>query len=132
MLVNGKLNRFRKVGYILENKSDLIIRNIAINIKKKRLEQNISVHQLSELANIDYAYIYKIEKGERRIGLDALLRITDALNIEIADVFKLSDYERFELENEEEYKKLCISRFTYFIDKCSHEEVKKIMFMLDA
>lgn len=73
------------------NKDEILSKQyseITNNIKRIRLEKNISIEKLAEMADIDKSHIYKIENGSRKIGLDALLKLTLALDVRVSDIIK--------------------------------------------
>ncbi len=57
------------------------------NIKKLRLERNLSQESLANECNIDRTYISSIEKGERNITLIIIEKLAKGLNVEIAKLF---------------------------------------------
>ena len=60
------------------------------NIKYYRKQQNLTQEQLAELSDLSSSYIKQIESNKdfKNITLFTLLKITKALNVEIADLFK--------------------------------------------
>lgn len=68
------------------NKDPLAIK-IAKNLKKIRLQKNLSQMDLAELANMHFTYYSQIERGLRKdISVRRLKDITDALGITVDDV----------------------------------------------
>lgn len=71
-------------------------------ITEEREKQNYTIADISLMTNLDTAHLYRIEKGERIIGLKALLKIAFCLNRPISDFLPLefqylSPAQRFEL-----------------------------------
>ena len=60
-------------------------------IKEERLKLNLTQEQLAEAVNISTSYMGQIERGERNVTLDTLLRITYKLNVSVDYI--LNDYE---------------------------------------
>lgn len=58
------------------------------NVKKYRLNAKISQEKLAELCNFHRTYISDIERGKRSISLNNIEKISNALNIDIEDLFK--------------------------------------------
>jgi transcriptional regulator with XRE-family HTH domain len=57
------------------------------NIVNIRKEKGISQEKLGELANLHRTYIGSVERGERNISLEAMVKISKALEVEIIDLF---------------------------------------------
>ena len=47
----------------------------------------MSQNKLSELAGLDNSYIGKIEKGEKSPSFKTILKLADALDISVKDLF---------------------------------------------
>lgn len=61
---------------------------IGANIKKLRIEKNISQEKLAELSDLDRTYVQSIEKGDRNISVEVLLKLAKGLNIEVVEILK--------------------------------------------
>ena len=57
------------------------------NIKKYRLNKNLTQEKLSEISGISSDYLSEIERGKRIPSLKRLLLIADALNVEVYKFF---------------------------------------------
>jgi transcriptional regulator with XRE-family HTH domain len=64
-----------------------IIRIFGTNVKKYRLNANISQEKFAELCGMHRTYISAIECYRRSISLENVQRIADALNIEPYKLF---------------------------------------------
>ncbi|MBK1721520.1 helix-turn-helix domain-containing protein [Thiocystis violacea] len=51
------------------------------NIKKHRLERNLSQEQLADLCSLHRTYVGSIERGERNVSLENIVLISKALGI---------------------------------------------------
>ncbi len=58
------------------------------NIKKLRIEKNISQEKLAELAQIDRTYSQSIESGKRNFSIEVLMKISTALKVRPNDILK--------------------------------------------
>jgi transcriptional regulator with XRE-family HTH domain len=58
-------------------------KQIAKNVKKVRLDNNLSQERLAELSGLTKGYISKIEKSDKAPPLSTLSRIADALNVDV-------------------------------------------------
>lgn len=56
-------------------------------IRRLREEKNLSQEEFAGLADIDRAYFGGIERGERNVATLNLIKIADALNIEVGKLF---------------------------------------------
>jgi transcriptional regulator with XRE-family HTH domain len=66
---------------------DTLSIKIAKNLKKYRLQKNISQMELAEKAGMHFTYYSQIERGIRRdISVRRLKDITDALGVTLNDV----------------------------------------------
>ena len=61
---------------------------IGQKIKKIRNNKNLSQEKLANIADIDRTYLPDIEKGNRKISIQILNKITNALEIRLSDFFK--------------------------------------------
>ena len=59
-----------------------IIRTFSSNVKKYRLEKNLSQEKLAEKCGMHRTYISAIECGRRSISLENIQRIADSLDVE--------------------------------------------------
>ena len=59
-------------------------KQIAMNIKKARLDSHLSQERLAELSGLTKGYISKIEKSEKAPPFSTLNKIADALNVDVA------------------------------------------------
>ena len=60
-------------------------------ISSIRRKQNLSQEKLAEVSNLDRTYIGGVERGERNLSLLNIERISNALQVEISEVFKLME-----------------------------------------
>jgi transcriptional regulator with XRE-family HTH domain len=58
------------------------------NVRKYRIEQNLSQEELAEKAGLHRTYIGSVERGERNITINVMEKICIALNIPIIDLLK--------------------------------------------
>ena len=61
---------------------------IGRKIKEIRNNKNLSQEKLANIADIDRTYLPDIEKGNRKISIQILNKITTALEISLSDFFK--------------------------------------------
>jgi len=56
-------------------------------IRRLREEKNLSQEEFAHLADIDRAYYGGIERGERNVATLNLIKIADALGVEVGKLF---------------------------------------------
>lgn len=61
-------------------------RQIGINIRKYRLKSDISQENLGLSAEINPAYVGKLERGEKCPTIDTLYKICEALGISVSEI----------------------------------------------
>ena len=54
-------------------------------IRTARLSKNLTQHEVAALADVEQAYLSKVELGKREPSLSIALRLCDALNLDIND-----------------------------------------------
>lgn len=65
-------------------------RNLGNRIREERLKLNLTQEQLAESIDISSSYMGQIERGERSVTLDTLIRLVNRLGITID--YLLQDY----------------------------------------
>lgn len=63
-------------------------RNLGKRIKEERLKLNLTQEQLAEYTDISTSYMGQIERGERKVTLETLVKITNKLNVSIDYLLK--------------------------------------------
>jgi transcriptional regulator with XRE-family HTH domain len=58
------------------------------NIRVIRKKAGFSQEKLAEKAELNSAYVSDVERGEENISVDALVRIAQALKVELADLVR--------------------------------------------
>ena len=67
---------------------NIFYENLGKRIKKLREERNLTQEKLAERATISLDYLGKIEVNINRPGLKTLLKISEALEISMEELFK--------------------------------------------
>lgn len=57
------------------------------NVKKYRLEKELSQEKLAELTGLHRTYISSLERGKRSVSLNNIEKIANTLDIEIHQLF---------------------------------------------
>jgi transcriptional regulator with XRE-family HTH domain len=58
----------------------------ARNLKRRRLELDLSQETLAEDCGLHRTYVGSVERGERNVSIDNMERIAAALQLDIADL----------------------------------------------
>jgi transcriptional regulator with XRE-family HTH domain len=61
-------------------------KQIGENVRKFRKKRGMTQEKLAERANLHPVYISQVERADRAITIDALLKITKALGVKLRDV----------------------------------------------
>jgi len=67
------------------------LKKLAINIKKARLDKNISQEKLAELCNFDRTYISMLERAKRNPSYLNLIKLAKGLEIDICQLLSGDD-----------------------------------------
>ncbi len=82
------------------------LKNIGANVKKLRLERNLTQAKLAELANISTVHMSHIETGSVSMSLESLLELSRALHTSpnriLIGEYQLSDAETVQMANTQE------------------------------
>lgn len=62
--------------------------NLGKNIRKFRVEKNLSQEKLSELLDVNPKFIGHVERVERFISLKKLIELSTILDVSLSDLFK--------------------------------------------
>lgn len=61
---------------------------IGLRIRQLREEKGLSIQEFSDKLEIEYTNVVRIEKGRTNFTIGTLVKIANALNIQIGDLFK--------------------------------------------
>lgn len=115
-----------------DRKMEEYLANVGRRIREERMNRNLSISKLAELANLSSSCISKAESDHCRISLKALLKIAAALDIPVAAlVQKDMQTEIREVEMETRPKNLSPEgeRFEQIIENAEEETV---LFVLEV
>jgi transcriptional regulator with XRE-family HTH domain len=63
-----------------------ILKCFGRNVRKHRHEKGISQEDLAEICSLHRTYISSVERGERNISLQNIVKIARALNVTLQDL----------------------------------------------
>lgn len=66
------------------------LKKLGENIRKYRIQKDISQEELAYRADLDRTYISGIEKGDRNISVITLKKISNVIGIEILETLKMN------------------------------------------
>jgi transcriptional regulator with XRE-family HTH domain len=81
-------------------------RIFAKNLRRLRLQRNLSQENLADLANLHRTYVGSVERGERNISIDNIERLANALECSIAELLVEESEEVVELTDRENLERL--------------------------
>lgn len=64
------------------------LKNLGRNIRTIRKDKGLSQENLALEAEVDRAYLGRVERGERNITILSLTKITEALDVSLSQLFK--------------------------------------------
>jgi transcriptional regulator with XRE-family HTH domain len=67
------------------NKEELF-RNVGVKIRELRESKNLSIQEFSDMINVEYNNLIRIEKGRTNPTLGTLYKICQALNVRVVDI----------------------------------------------
>jgi transcriptional regulator with XRE-family HTH domain len=65
-----------------------IYSNVGRKISKLRIQRGMNQNILASKAGLDRSYLAHIERGKRRVSLEILTKITNALEITLSELFQ--------------------------------------------
>ncbi|MCP1101027.1 transcriptional regulator with XRE-family HTH domain [Aequitasia blattaphilus] len=71
-------------------------KNIGVRIKHYRMTKKVSQEQLAELTDLSVSFISKVETNRVSIGLNAIIKIANALEVPIGDLLEQKSVEESE------------------------------------
>jgi transcriptional regulator with XRE-family HTH domain len=69
------------------NRTEIIAKRLGRRIRQIRVEQETSQESLAYEAGLERAYYWKLENGRINVTLETLVKIADALGVDIAELF---------------------------------------------
>ncbi len=69
------------------------------NVRSLRIERQITQEQLAELCNLHRTYIGAIERGDRNVSLNNIVKVAQALNVPPSDLLQFDG--KIQMQKEE-------------------------------
>ncbi len=73
---------------MMDDDSDKHLRAFGFRVRALRNKRGISQENLADLCELDRSYIGGVERGERNISLNNIIKICDALEVSVPVFFK--------------------------------------------
>jgi transcriptional regulator with XRE-family HTH domain len=70
-----------------DGRTQKALRAVALRVRERRLELGISQEELALRAGLHRTYVSDIERGNRNIAITNVVRLADALELPVADIF---------------------------------------------
>lgn len=70
------------------NNEKFFLEELGLQIKLERTKEKLSQESLAYKSNLDRTYIGMIERGQKNPTILTILKITNALNISLLDLFE--------------------------------------------
>lgn len=67
-------------------KNDKVLKEFGSHLQQLRKEKELSIRKLADIADMDFSYLHRIEKGESNPTLTTLLALAEALEIDICEL----------------------------------------------
>lgn len=66
----------------------ICLKSLGREVRMHREKQGLSQAKLALMINSGQSYIYRIESGKINLGIDKLIRIANALEVDVSDLIK--------------------------------------------
>jgi transcriptional regulator with XRE-family HTH domain len=74
------------IEVLKRRRNDIILTQCGLNIKRLRIQNNLSQEEISSMLNMDFSQYGKIERGKINITISTLYDIAQALNVQPSDL----------------------------------------------
>lgn len=72
----------------------MLLANLGEVVRKRRLTLNLSQEELAARAGVHRTYLSDIERGARNITITVLNRLSEALEVKVSRLFRLTEQHR--------------------------------------
>jgi transcriptional regulator with XRE-family HTH domain len=72
----------------VQSRAQAIDKHVGARVRKRRIMLGLAQQQVAELIGVTYQQLYKYEKGETRVAASRLLKIAQALGVEVSYFFQ--------------------------------------------
>lgn len=103
------------------------LKKIGQRIRDLRKQKGLSQEQLAEKAGFHFSYIGGVERAEKNITLVNLLKIADALDVQIMDLFIYTKYQQSALNEKDEL----LNQIFQTLVSLKKRDLRKVQVILD-
>lgn len=72
----------------MKKKNPLNLKEVGLRIRLEREKLNLSREEFAEIVNLSSFYIGQIERGDRNMSIDTLVKISNSLNLSMDYILK--------------------------------------------
>lgn len=76
----------------MEEITQICARALGEAMKRARLQRGLSQEAFADVCGLDRSYIGQVERGEKNISLESVLRVANGLNVKPSQLFAAADY----------------------------------------
>jgi len=104
-----------------------VLKKIGQRIRDIRKQKGLSQEQLGEKAGFHFSYIGGVERAEKNITLINLLKIADALDVQIIDLFAYTKHQKSVLNE----KDVLLNQLIDTLVSLKRSDLRKVQVLLD-
>lgn len=103
------------------------LKKIGQRIRDLRKQKGLSQEQLAEKAGFHFSYIGGVERAEKNITIVNLLKIADALDVQIIELFMYTKYQQSALNEKDEL----LNQIIHTVVSLKKRDLRKVQVLLD-
>lgn len=69
-------------------RNEKTLKRFGKHLEKLRLDRNLSLRKLADIADIDFSQVHRIEKGQTNPSLTMVLALAESLNVSISELLE--------------------------------------------
>ena len=77
-------------NYIMDMKNENVAKRFGAKLAYVRKSKKVSQIKLAEIVDMNFNYIGKIERGEANVTINTMVRIANALDVDVCELFDFS------------------------------------------
>jgi transcriptional regulator with XRE-family HTH domain len=77
---------------VAKSKTEVVCSSVARLLREKRLAAGLSMYAVAKRARLSHSMVSRVEQELRRPTLDTLLRIAEAMEIDLWPLIKMAEY----------------------------------------
>lgn len=76
-----------------QSKDITALQTLGLLLRNRRLDLNYSIKNVADRSGLHYNYVSDVERGTRNLSFTTLIRLTQALDLPLKELFKNFDYD---------------------------------------